>query len=123
MKQCHMAAVVLAIVIALVVANAVYIHHITGSLTAELDALPTVPEADGTPQAVAVLRKRLQSHAGVISLSVNYTVTDRAIEALYSLEAFARAGDNAQYEATKAALRDYLEDLGRLERLSIENIF
>ncbi len=122
MKQYHTAAIVLAVIVALVILNAVCLRRVTDDLIAMLEALPEIPDPAKTPQAVAALREELERHMTMISLSVNYNTLDRALEALYSLEAYARAGDAAQYEATRAALRDLFDDLGRLERLRAENI-
>ncbi len=122
MKHCRAAAVVMVIIVALVILNAICLARVTNELLCELDELPLIPEPDKTPADVAALRERLDAHTTFISLSVNYNVLDRALEALYSLEAYARAGNIAQYEATRATLRDLLEDLERLERLRLENI-
>ncbi len=122
MKHCRAAAVVLIAILVLIALNAFGIHRVTNRLLDELESLPEVPDPSSTPADVVALRERLNEYATFIALSVHYNMLDRAIEALYSLEAYARACDVAQYEATRAALRDLLDDLGRLERFKLENI-
>lgn len=122
MKGWVVAAAVLLAVCILVGVNGFYVRHTTRELMADMEALPAVPDPETTPAEVAALREKLDSHLTGLGLSVSYTVLDRAIETLYSLEANARVGDHMQYAASLALLRDMLEDIARLERFRLENI-
>ena len=109
-------------VILLVVCNAIFVVRTEATLLQKLAALPPVPDPDTTPDEVAAIRAYLESNEAFLGISVSFTVIDKATEALRSLEASAAVGDTEQYRATLATLADMLEDIGRLERLSLKNI-
>ena len=112
----------LLLVILLTVCNALFVAKTEAALLKEMAALPSVPDPVTTPSQVASLRAHLESKEALLGISVSYTVIDKATEALRSLEASAAIGDTEQYRATLATLADMLEDIGRLERLSLKNI-
>ena len=122
MRGCIIGGAVLLLVIALSVCNALFVTKTEASLLRELDALPADPNPAVTPSQVADIREHLESKEALLGVSVSYTVIDKATEALRSLEASAAMGDTEQYRVTLAALADMLEDIGRLERLSLKNI-
>ena len=122
MRGCIIGGAVLLLVIALSVCNALFVTKTEASLLHELDALPADPDPAVTPSQVADIREHLESKEALLGISVSYTVIDKATEALRSLEASAAMGDTEQYRVTLAALADMLEDIGRLERLSLKNI-
>ena len=122
MKGCILGGIILLTVVLLVLCNAVFVMHTEASLLKELAELPTIPDSVTTPADVAAIRIHLESKEALLGISVSYTVIDKAAEALHSLEASAAAYDVEQYRATLAALADMLEDIGRLERLSLKNI-
>ena len=122
MKGCILGGVVLLVVILLVVCNAIFVVQTEAILLQKLAALPTIPDPATTPAEVAAIRAHLESREAFLGISVSYTVIDKATEALRSLEASAAVGDTEQYRATLATLADMLEDIGRLERLSLKNI-
>ena len=122
MKGFLLGCAVLLLVIALAVCNALFVTKTEASLLHELSALPDDPDPATTPAAVATIREHLESKEALLGISVSYTVIDKATEALRSLEASAAMGDTEQYRVTLAALVDMLEDVGRLERLSLKNI-
>ncbi len=123
MRVCVAAGILLLVIVALVVGNALYVHRVSDDLLARAHALPAVPDPASTPAAVAALRERLERHLPWLGLSVHYGVLDRVEEALYALEAQAATGDSWQYAASRAVLIDLLRDIERLERLGVENIF
>lgn len=122
MKGCIIGGVVLLLVIILAVCNALFVTKTEASLLYELATLPSVPDPATTPAKIAALRGHLESKEAFLGISVSYNMIDKATEALRSLEASAASGDIMQYQATLAVLRDMLEDIGRLERLSLKNI-
>ena len=122
MNGCILGGVVLLVVILLVVCNAIFVVQTEAILLQKLAALPLIPDPAVTPAEVAAIRAHLESKEAFLGISVSYTVIDKATEALRSLEASAAVGDTEQYRATLATLADMLEDIGRLERLSLKNI-
>ena len=122
MKGCILGGVVLLVVILLVVCNAIFVVQTEAILLQKLAALPAIPDPATTPAEVDAIRAHLESKEDFLGISVSFTVIDKAAEALRSLEASAAVGDTEQYRATLATLADMLEDIGRLERLSLKNI-
>ncbi len=122
MRICIAAAVVVTVLLGAIAGNAVYVHRVSEALIAELDALPDVPDPSATPADIADLRASLEKHLALLGLSVNYSLLDRAEEALWAMEAHARTGDLLQYETSRLVLRDLFRDFARLERISAENI-
>ena len=122
MRGCILGGTVFLLVIALSVCNALFVTRTEAFLLHELNALPADPDPTTTPAEVAAIRAHLESKEALLGISVSYTVIDKATEALRSLEASAAIGDTEQYRATLATLANMLEDIGRLERLSLKNI-
>ena len=122
MKGCLLGGAVLILVIAAVILNALFVGHTVEDLTAQVEALPMTPDTADTPEAIASLREYLESKEALLGISVSYDVTDKVVEALRGLEAAARAEDVFQYQGTLAILKDLIEDIGRLEKLSVKSL-
>lgn len=122
MKGCVIGGIVLIVVVAVVVCNALFVRRAEESLLKELEALPPVPDPTTTPADVAALRERLDGLEGILGLSVGYVTLDKAQETLRTLEVWAAAGEAEEYAVGIALLRELLEDIGRLERLSVKNL-
>lgn len=123
MRGCVIGGVVLALVLTLVVCNAVFLRGVEASLLTAVDALPAVPDPDTTPARVAALRERVEELEGALGLSVSSTVPDKITETLRTVEVWAAAGDAEEYAAAVAVLRGLVEDIGRLERVEVRNLF
>ena len=132
MKGCMIALVILTLIVAAVIANAAYVRFVTDSLAADLAALPdkplvsepfdNEPLANETAAAVAAVRENFEKHLPLLSVTVAYPVLDRVTESLRILETHAQTGDNSEYAATLTLLRELVEEIARLEKLSVENI-
>lgn len=122
MKGCVIAGVVLALVLLAVVGNAMFVRGAVAKMTDMLKALPIEPDPLTTPAEVASLREVLEDKEAILGLSVSFATVDRAVEALRTLEAAAKAGDIHQYRETLATVEDLMEDIGRLEKLSVKNL-
>lgn len=123
MKGCVIALVILALIAGAVAWNAVYIDHVTESLLAELAVLPDEPVPAETPAAVDSIREGLEKQHPLLDITVTHTTLDRITESLRILQAQAVVGDSRGYAATLALLRELVREIGRLEKLSAENIF
>ena len=132
MKGCVIALAVLTLIVAAVTANAAYIRFVTDSLAADLAALPDKPLVsepldnepldNETADAVAAVRENFEKHLPLLSVTVAYPVLDRVTESLRILETHAQTGDSSEYAATLTLLRELVEEIARLEKLSVENI-
>lgn len=123
MKGLIVAAIVLGVVLALVAVNVVYVRHVSDEMLDRLEALPALPDTSGTPEKVRSVKRYLEKHTTALSLSVNYNLLARAGESLTALEAHAEIGDERQYVAALAVLKDLCRELSRAERFDIQNIF
>lgn len=147
MKGCMIALAILTLIVAAVIANAAYVRFVTDSLAADLAALPdnllvsepldnkpfdnkpfdnepldNEPFDNETAAAVAAVRENFEKHLPLLSVTVAYPVLDRVTESLRILETHAQTGDNSEYAATLTLLRELVEEIARLEKLSVENI-
>ncbi len=122
MKGCVIGGGVLAVVVLLVIVNAVFVGNTVEELTERVEALPDVPDPAVTPDEIASIRELLESKETLLGLSVSYAVMDKVTETLYGLEAAAQVGDVYQYGESLALLTDLTEDIGRLERVEIQNL-
>ena len=122
MKGCILAAAILLLVLGSVIFNAFYIRNTTNQLLAWVEALPKIPDPQDTPRAITEIRKKLEKKAPLLGITVPYATLDRVSEALISLESFAKTGDQRQYDVTLTLLVDLIEELGRTEKITVENI-
>ena len=122
MKGCMIALAILTLIVAAVIANAAYVRFVTDSLAADLAALPDKPLDNETADAVAAVRENFEKHLPLLSVTVAYPVLNRVTESLRILETYAQTGDNSEYAATLTLLRELVEEIARLEKLSVENI-
>lgn len=122
MKGLYVAVGVLLAMAIVISWNAAYVHRTTNDLIERLETLPDKPDPETTPDQIVALREQLESHITLLGLSVSYAVIDRTQEALYTIEAYARTGDEEQYRTSLAVLYDLFRDIKRLERFKAENI-
>ena len=122
MKGCIIAGVMLILVLAAVVLNAVYVRNTVEALLTAAEALPSVPHPTDTPLQITALRQDLEKHAPFLGITIPYNTIDRVSEALLALEAAAGAQDLQQYTLTRAVLTDLIREIGRTETVSMDNI-
>lgn len=109
------------ILLACIVLNNVYINRLADRMLSQLNTLPCIED----PLCVAQAQRLLatwEEQAEYVRLSVSYTVVDRVCEQATALLTCAECGDLYGYQAALALLRDAIEDMRRLEVLSISNI-
>ena len=122
MKGCILGGVVLTLVAAVVIGNALFVSHTVDLLTQQMHDLPDVPDPMATPTQIVSLRKQIEKKEALLGISISYTDIDKTVETLRALESYASSGDEVQYRATVAILLDMVEDIRRLERVSLKNI-
>ena len=122
MRGCVIGGAVLTMVVLLVISNAVFVGNTVEALTERVESLPDTPDPVATPEEIASIRAFLATKEPLLELSVSYAVIDKVTETLYGLEAAAEAGDVFQYRESLALLMDLVEDIGRLEKLEIQNL-
>ena len=121
MKGCIVALTILTLILGTVVVNAVFVRNATESLLEDLSSLSDVPDPTRTPEAVAAVRKDFESLRPYLGLTVAHATLDRVTEALLLLETQSRTAP-ADYASTRTLLCELVQEIARLEKLSVRNI-
>ena len=105
-----------------VTANYCYINEVKKTMNEQIYALPDPTDAECTDAAGRILDywKRQEKYVG---LSVEYAVLDRVTEQATALYACAECQDLYGYYTARSLLSDAVDDMSRLEQISLENIF
>lgn len=122
MKASLFSGILLIVVAALVVMNGVASRRITDTLFDMISRLPNEPSEAAVIKAGEIL-SYLKKNETFFSLSVPYQTLDRCMELASALKEYATVGSCTDYTATKTLLMDAIEDMGRLETVSLKHIF
>lgn len=122
MKAAVASGIILCLILALVIFNGIGIRRTVATMADMVAALPDTPGEEALPQIAAIL-DFLSRQETYLSFSVPYSLLDRGVELCKALEVHAREGSLYDYAVTKTALADAVQDMGRLERLHLKNIF
>ena len=122
MKQAIAVLILLAILAALIVWNALYINKVANDMTALLDALPDVDDP-ACPKAAAALREAWMRRLPVVDLTVSFLYTDRICEQSALLICCAETGDRYGFASAKALLADAFHDMCHAETLNSAALF
>ena len=104
-----------------IISNSLYINNVVTRMEKMLDTLPAPDHPNCINQAIA-LQEYWSKQVKIVDLSVNYLLVDRVSEQVALLSSCAQTGDLFGYYSALALLRDALDDLGHLERLSLGSI-
>lgn len=121
MKALAVTLVLLLALIAGITANCIYINNVENDLTKSIDALPDISEENCISDAKKLL-DYWEKEEDFVGLSVGYPVVDRIKEQILLLLNAAKCGDVFGFYSARALLLDAVEDMGRLEQFSIENL-
>ena len=102
--------------------NYVYINGVADELNTQIDAIPAIDH----PKCLNItqdLQAYWEEKIDTINLSVCYTIADRVSEQAATLVACAACKDFYGFQTALALLRDAVDDMRRLERFSIGNLF
>ncbi len=109
------------LLIAAIIGNAIYIHRVAAHLCAVTDALCF--EGAKTGEALDELAAYWDRHRAFVSLSISYRELDRVCETLISLRAAYNTQNASDFECYRQLLADAADEISRLERFSVENLF
>lgn len=122
MKASVASGILLVAITLLIILNAVHVNRTVNDFVMAVEALPSTPDGDTALQVKRVLELLLKKET-FLTLSVPYTTLDRGIELCRSLLSYAESGSVQDYTATRELLIDALQDMARLEKLHVKNIF
>ena len=103
-------------------ANFIYINRLADSLTEMADSLPS-PNDSTCVEKAAALCKNWEKNAPLVGLTVGFLTVDKLSEHCQTLLSCAEVGDVYGYYSTLSLLKDSIDDVRRLEKFSIENLF
>ncbi len=102
--------------------NFVYINRIADAMDELIDALPDINEPMCVEKVTEFCRK-WEKNAPLVGLTVGFLTVDKLSEHCQTLLSCAEAGDVYGYYTALTLLQDSIDDVRRLERFSIENLF
>ncbi len=103
-------------------ANFIYVNRIAAAMTELVDAMPAINEPMCVEKADE-LCKKWEKNAPFVGLSVGFLTVDKLFEHCQTLRSCARVGDVYGYYTALTLLRDSIDDMRRLEKFSVENLF
>ena len=104
-----------------ILVNSLYINNVVDRMLQMLNQLPD-QNHDACAEKAREVLEYWNTQLGIVDLSINYLIVDRVTEQALLLVSSAEDGDFYGYRAALALLRDAVEDLGRLEAISMGSI-
>ena len=120
MKSFVISLVLFSLLTATIVLNYSYINKCAEFLIGTSEKLSFEAEDAG---GIKELEKFWDKNRDIIGLSVSYREIDHFCETLISLRSYYESGNRSEFENSRAILIDAAEELARLERFSVGNIF
>jgi len=109
------------LLLAAIVGNAIYIHRVAEHLCGITDALCF--EGPDTEDALNELASYWERHRSFVALSIGYRELDHVCETMISLRTAYDTRNASDFECYRQLLSDAVQEIARLERFSVENLF
>lgn len=122
MKSLIVTVVLCCIMVLAATANFIYVNHLADAMTEIADALPAIDEPMCIERIDALCRL-WEKHSPIVGLTVGFLTVDKLSEYCQLLRSCAEAGDVYGYYSTLSLLYDAIDDVRRLEKFSIDNLF
>ena len=120
MKAFIVSTVLFLLLISAIYGNALYVKNVSKHITLETEKL----KAENYPQNIAnELEKYWLKHRGFVGLSVGHEELDLISQTIISLNSYCESGDIADASVYLSVLQDAVEEMGRHEEISFENLF
>lgn len=110
-----------AVLIGIIVGNAIYVHRVTDHLKEVAYELRF--DAENTVHTLDALSAYWNRHRTFIALSIGYRELDHVCETILYLRAAYDTKNASDFEAYRRLLSDTADEISRLERFSVENLF
>ena len=107
------------VLLSLIIGNAVYVHRVSAHIR---DVLERMDESNAE-ESLSALEAYWQRHRKYVALSVSYRELDHLCELLLSLRATLESENREDFTLYRKIAIDAADELSRLERFSIENLF
>ena len=122
MRAFAVAMILLGLMLGGIVWNYIYINEVSDALNDRLERLSEIG-SEGCVAEAAELLVFWKRHVDTVGLSVEFIVVDRVSEQAKTLLTCAETGDRYGFAIARTLLGDAIEDMRRLERFEIGNIF
>ena len=125
MKRLWIAAILLCALLGATLANAWYLGHLTGELTAALEESEALAEAGdwaGAQAATEAAFRRWNNHETYLHILLRHSDTDQILRSFRSVMQYLDLEEMDQYAAANADLVAQLELLSEMEQPSLVNI-
>ena len=103
-------------------ANFIYINRLADDITALVDALPSINDPRCV-EKIDEIHQKWERHAPFVGLTVGFLTVDKLSEYCQTLRSCAEVGDVYGYHTALTLLYDSIDDVRRLEKFSVENLF
>ena len=110
-----------AAMLAVIIGNAIYVRHVTEHVVQELQSLSVSDPFSA--ERLERLDAYWQHHKKYVALSISYRELDRLCEMLLSLRVAQDEKNAVNFELYRRLSVDAAEEVARLERFSVENLF
>ena len=122
MKVFYFSLIIFTTLISAIAINYHYINSTSDALTEMLNKLESAGEDEEETQ-IKNIKEFWESNKIKLSISVSFNEINRMDDLINTLEVNYKTENDQDYELTKALLKVAIEEIRRLERFSIENIF
>lgn len=123
MRSFFLTLLLLAVMLAVIGANFIFINRLGDQLTARVNALPAQTGDTAAAKEIMSLEKDWIDVHHLVSFSVSFKELNRVTEQVTALRVWYLAGEDAEYQNARAQLLLAIEEMRRLERFSMDNIF
>lgn len=120
MKAFISSTLLFALLIAAIVCNALYVKNVSEHITLESEK---IKKENYSPEFASDLEKYWLKHRSFVSLSVGHEELDLISQTIISLKACCETGNTADASVYVLILQDAVEEMGRHEEVSFENLF
>ncbi len=102
--------------------NFIYVNHVADTMEKMTENLPSITEPSCVEKTTE-LCEEWEKNAPFVGLTVGFLTVDKLTEQTLTLLSCAESGDVYGYHTALAILKDAIDDMHRLEKFSVENLF
>ena len=122
MKSLIATVILFCVMVLAATANFIYVNRLADAMEELADAMPS-PDEPMCVEKADELCQKWEKHAPIVGLTVGFLTVDKLSEHCETLRSCAEVGDVYGYYSTLALLKDSIDDVRRLEKFEIENLF
>lgn len=121
MKGFIASVVTLCLLAGLIIWNGIWVHRTTAELISRTEVLEDA-KADERTKLSEELFHRWERHRHILAITVSHTEIETIDTRIVSLKSYAKDGEEGDFNATLAQLKEEFEFLHRSESLTLEGI-